>query len=369
MRRELYIVFMLALLLQGCDFFYSTVDYKGKEADMRLCVVSRELPPESADDLFRVDVLHSMFFLSDEDYVLPVLKDAKVSVQVNSLPAVPAVYTSDRDTVMTMDGTGNVYLRILEGGYMTPLAFAAKDTVRLHVEHPAYGTADAVQVCPVKQPFTLSIDSVSEYGELWCHMHVPAYTGDMNGVLTIQAAIMTDEYDEEGMSMFAYSRDEAFAYYDNYQTPSGYYAGYQLHMQPALTDRDIALVFYPGVGYMADIYDDTTDTILNISAYMLARTREDYMYKSTMYAALGRSMYVNELISERRQSSNPADDYFDINMEELFYMISENFDVLGNAESYQVYGNLSGSNKQNIQPFGCFSLVNTTEQHIEYSLK
>jgi len=331
--------------------------------------VCRQLPPQSADDLFRVDVLRSTFFLNGTDYALPVLTDAKVSLQVNSQPPVPAAFTPNGDTIIAMDANGNVQIHTLEGHYAAPLSFADKDTVRLHVEHPTFGSADAMQVCPVKQPFTISVDSLSQYGELWCHMHVPAYTGDMNDVLTLQTALMSDELDEEGMSVYAYSRDEAFAYYDNYQTPSGYYAGYQLHMQPAKTDRDIVLVIYPGLGYIADDYDDTVDTKLNICAYMLARTQEDYMYKSTLYAAMGRSMYVSELISERMQSSNPADDYFDINMEELFYMISENFDVLGNAESYQVYGNLSGKNKQNIQPFGCFSLVNTTQQDIECIIK
>ncbi len=368
MRKELYIVFVMSLLLQSCDFFYSTVDYKGREADARLCVVTRETPPDSLGDPFHVNVLHSVFFLNDDDYTLPVLKDAKVSVKVNHSSYKQAVYTPNSDTVFAIDGDGFVRSRILDGRYEVPLLFAAKDTVRLHVEHPTYGTADAMQVCPEKQPFKLTVDSLSQYGELWCHMFVPAYKGDTSDVLTIQAAVFDDDLSDNGLSIVAYSDNEAFGYYDNYQTNAGYYAGYQLHMQPAGSGRNIPLVFDLGLRSMDVSEEITPDTIL-ICAYMLARTRDDYLYHSTLYAALGQSLAVTELISERQKAGNTGNENFEFNIEQIFDEIAENFAVLGNAEGYQVYSNMEGKNGQNVRPFGCFSLVNVTEQNIEYVVK
>ena len=58
------------------------------------------------------------------------------------------------------------------------------------------------------------------------------------------------------------------------------------------------------------------------------------------------------------ESTMRGDDVPDINIAEIFNIISEEFSVLGNAEGYQVYSNLTGKNKRNLQPFGCFRMSN-----------
>ena len=65
--------------------------------------------------------------------------------------------------------------------------------------------------------------------------------------------------------------------------------------------------------------------------------------------------YMPDLTSE---STMRGDDVPDINIAEIFNIISEEFSVLGNAEGYQVYSNLTGKNKRNLQPFGCFRMSN-----------
>ena len=67
------------------------------------------------------------------------------------------------------------------------------------------------------------------------------------------------------------------------------------------------------------------------------------------------SNYMPDLTSE---STMRGDDVPDINIAEIFNIISEEFSVLGNAEGYQVYSNLTGKNKRNLQPFGCFLMSN-----------
>lgn len=365
MSKHTWYILFLALLLQGCDFFYSTVEYQGKEADNRLCVISRAVPMDKPDDMLRVDVMHSAYFFNSGQQAMPVLKDALVTVQVNSAPARQAVFTPDSDTLYSMNDNGMMRRSILEGSYEVNLPFAGNDTLRLLVNHPQYGTATTMQVCPMRQEFTLQVDSISRYGEVWCHMHLPAYLGSMSDVLTLQTAVVTNESNDEGYNLCAYSRNEVFAQYENKQTRSGFYGGQQLHLSPDTTDRDVQLVLDARAG-MWRSYDSSSvrqDTLL-ISAYVIARTQDDYQYKTSMRRVLGRTEYVPELSSQQPQD-NSQGDYIDFNIEEIFDLIAESFDVLGNAESYQVHGNLQGTNSRGLQPFGCFSLVNPNKQTVE----
>ena len=343
------VLWFLPLLMSGCNFFYSTVEYRGKEAEPRLCVVSCMQPPSMAYDQVRVDVLHSEFFLYTGRTDIPVLQDAQVSLQVNHASPMLLPFVSDPDTIYSMRNTYDMNASVLSGYFSAPVAFAALDTLRLQVSHPVYGTADAVQVCPAKQAFTLTLDSVSQYGEMWCHLHLAPYAGSMSDVLTLQA--VTQLPDARELTTYIYTEDTCAARYDNVQLLS-YFAGAQLHLPVSAEARDIPVVLD------AHIVTDTLQLIM----YALTRTREDYEYKTSLDRVLARSMYVPVLSS--MNESDP--ERMGFTMEELFNEIAESFDVLGQAENYQVYGNLTGTNTLGLQPFGCFSLVNLTEQTIHY---
>lgn len=350
MRRNINIVLWVTLLLQGCNFFYSTVDYKGKEAEPRLCVVSRLLPPSVGSAPARVDVLHSEFFLNTGRTDVPVLQDARVSLQVNSAAPVSLPYISDPDTIYSMSSTYMLSSSVLSGYFAAPVVFGARDTVRLQVHHPVYGSASAVQVCPAQQAFKLNIDSVSRYGEVWCHLHLEAYTGAKSDVLTLQA--VTKPGDEDEFVTYVYTQDTCCERYDNMQV-GAYYAGVQLHLPVAAVARDIPVVLDAHM---------PADSV-QLTMYALTHTREDYDYQTSVERTLERDLYVPAL-SSIRESDAEAMGY---TMQELFAQIAARFDVLGQAESYQVYGNLSGVNTLNVQPFGCFTLLNLSEQTLHYT--
>lgn len=354
-----YILFSVTLLLQSCDFFYSTVNYTGKEADPRLCVVSHLSPPATPADMARIYVLHSEFFLNTGSSTIPVLDDAKVTLQVNNEQSVNAVYQRDTDTTYSWSEDGVMHPKVIYGGhYEAPVLFAANDTVRLHVEHPTYGTADALQICPAQQGMMFETDSLNKYGELWCHVHLSAYGGTMTDVLAMQVTINDDQ-------KYIYSYAEDFAEYDNYQTRSLHYAGKSLLLAPSQQERDIPFIInasylrYRNMSDPAKAQNDT-DT-LDATLTILSQTHEGYAYQSSLARASGRAASeVPELASQNTGSAQQG--YGD--MTNILDEITEAFDVLGNVEGYQVYGNLSGKNAQNVQPFGCFSLLNTNKQTV-----
>lgn len=349
MKRYSIIAILLCLLLQGCDFFYSTVEYKGKEADPRLCVVAH-MSPGNEHHAF---VMHSEFFLHADERTVPEVNDALVTLQVNSGLPVAAQYVPNAFGYNYTDNIG-ISHRAYYGDYEASLPIAGNDTVRLHVEHPDYGTADAVQICPMWQRMSLTLDSLSVFGEVYAHMHLPAYTGNPEDLLSMQVSFLnTNVY----YNVYIYSRDSAFSGLDNLQTASGYYAGSNVTLCVSSHDRDIAVVFDTPNKRWNDSIAEATDT-LQIWTEITSRTPEDYTYRTSLERVSGQlyNRYVPDLPSERATDSR-EDGLQDFDIGELFDVIAEEFSVLGNAESYQVNGNLIGD-KRDLQPFGCFTLTN-----------
>lgn len=379
MTRFRYIVLLIPFLLQSCDFFYSTVEYKGKEAEPRMCVMSHMYAGDS--DRRTMHVLHSEFFLHANKRSVPVLENALVTLQVNSSAPVAATFVPDSET---MPPQGNRYEEPVKYGcYQAGLAFTGNDTVRLHVEHPQYGIADAVQVCPMPQQVTIQVDSVvPKYAEIWCHLHLPAYSGDLTDVLTLDinstAAFIWIDTTLEVASLYYYSPDETFAVYDNFRTPTGYYAGSNLTFPVSDTGRSIQMVLVGETG---------TDSLfaqaeeLDIQMNLISQTRDDYRYYTSLDRAqtYASARYVSshymaakhypELPSIRYSGTDLSpEEQYTYDMSQLFDNISEEFDVLGNAENYQVYSNITGTNSQGVQPFGCFSLMNMYSASVNYTM-
>lgn len=341
MKQLKYIVVLLPLLLQGCDFFYSTVEYKGKEAEPRLCVISH-LEANSTNT--RIDVLHSEFFLHAGADSLPVLNDALVTLQVNNAPPVPAVFVPGHDTmfVNTMYGGKNVAY----GHYEAPVFIQEFDTVRLHVEHPVYGTADALQVCPEMPYMELILDSLdTRYSQMYCHLLLPPYKGDPTDIMAVSG------------NMVIYSKDPTFAKYDNYQTPLGYYAGTELRMTVSSEPRSIPLIL---ASLYIEEYDHETQTLtLQFDMHSTSCTQDDYRYRSTLRRATGQNLWRRAFPEPPSERTEVEEDVgMGVDMAEMMDIIAEEFSVLGNVEGYQVYGNLTGTNAHDLQPFGCFTLTN-----------
>ena len=376
MKHNGHILLIVALLLQGCDFFYSTVEYKGKEAQPRMCVIAHL---NSSRVSPRVDVLHSEFFLHSNNSQLPILEDAQVTVQVNNESPVDMPFLPKQTIVLVNAGNGRMY-RDSIGYYSAPVSFQGNDTVRLHIEHPEYGSADAMQICPMKQQFALEVDSVSKYCEIWCHMHLPAYTGSMTDVLTLDinstTAYMWIDTTLEVVSLEHYSQDETFAVYDNYQTPAGYFAGNNLTFPVSATDRTIAMVLVSDTFKLFKPSNLSKVHKMWITMELWSQTQDDYKYYTSLDNVMSRSSssysqshytakYIPELPSAKdtitQQTTDPG-----LDIAKLLSEIAEEFNVLGNAEGYQVYSNISGSNRQKVQPFGCFSLTNIYHYETEY---
>ena len=333
MKKYAFILVLTPFILHGCDFFYSTVEYKGREAEPRLCVTSHV---EANSSSARVDVLHSEFFLNAAKDSLPVLRDALVTLQRNNDAPVPLTYVPGYDTATNYSEYGYGLKRFPYGHYEAPITFYECDTVRLHVEHPDYGSVDAIQVCPMMPFAKLTIDSVSK--TVFYSMN-PAYM---------------------------YSRDPELTTYHKYQTTTGYYGGIALYLPVSDQPREIQLVLDHYAEGMSepltdDEYDDDTDVaeeqILSVSINLQSHTLDSYLYMYTLSRTLDSpfSNYLPDLTSE---STMRGEDAPDINIAEIFNIISEEFSVLGNAEGYQVHSNLTGKNKLNMQPFGCFRMSN-----------
>lgn len=373
MKRGAYILILLSVALNSCNFFYSTVEYIGKEAEPRLCVVSQFAPQDASGEPARVDVLHSEFFLRSNTQSLPVLPDATVTLQVNSLTPVTAVFMPDKDTIRSYSPTDSTLRTSTFGYYAAPLVFGGNDTIRMHVDHPQYGTVDAVQVCPMLQSAVMTVDSLSRFDELCCHVHLFAYTGAETDVLSLQ--VQVDDY-----PAYIYSTAGDFEPYDNYQTLSGYYAGQQLTLPTSSSERDLPLVIDTKVKRIPDLpvvpgnaggsvvppdqHQPNEPVTLHVTLRALTRTRDNYRYKISLRSAIGLTARSTPEPPSQRDTTNM--DKQDLSMIEILDAVSAEFDVLGNAEGYQVYSNLTGTNSLDVQPFGCFSLVNCFEQKIEY---
>ena len=368
MKKYAFILVLTPFILHGCDFFYSTVEYKGREAEPRLCVTSHV---EANSSLARVDVLHSEFFLNAAKDSLPVLRDALVTLQRNNDAPVSLTYVPGHDTVTSYSENGWSVRKFPLGHYEAPISFFESDTVRLHVEHPDYGSVDAIQVCPMMPFAELTIDSVSVYNEVYCRLSLPPYRrfgrGDLTDVLMLTATVGAGKTVYYSMNpAYMYSRDPALTTYQKYQTTTGYYGGIALFLPVSDQPREIQLVLDHYTSYSDeplpyDEYDDDTDVEdeqkLSVNINLQSHTLDSYRYMYTLSRTLDSpfSNYMPDLTSE---STMRGDDVPDINIAEIFNIISEEFSVLGNAEGYQVYSNLTGKNKRNLQPFGCFRMSN-----------
>lgn len=351
MNRSLYILLVLSLLLQSCDFFYSTVEYKGKEAEPRLCVICRAEPQYQ---MIGVNVLHSEYFLHTNKEEWLSVKDAQVTLQVNNLPPVVASESYERKYYDTKTDSFYVTNESYDGIYIAPLVYKGNDTIRLHVSHPDYGSAEAVQVCPMQQTYTLTLDSVVDKAQLWMHLHLPAYQGNISDVLELQFDVEghtdTDTIDYHAV---LYSLDVAFDILDNYQTDYDYYAGIPLYVPVSNEVRDIAVVIAPQYGWFAED-DSIIQDVRNITVHgvVTAKTLDGYKYEASIRRInrLNRYYYIRDFLAPENGSNDRID------FSELLEDISEDFEVLGNAESYQVVGNLSPATPKDIPPFGCFYL-------------
>lgn len=376
MKVRLYIIVLITVVLSSCDFFYSTVEYKGKESEPHLCVLSQF---NAAQTEQRIYVSHSEFFLRTETNDLPYVSDAIVQVQVNNNPAVKAEYVPYSSSTVVKDENGAWNYSNAQGGYYAVnVPVTASDKVSLHVEHPTYGKAEAEQISPDSQPAQIKVDSVSRYGEVYGQLTLPAYRGAEDDVLTILCRIdscvarltieqkgrtFTDTIrvrKDDQWAAVIYSQNELFGRLDNYQTPLGYYGGWALDAPvtkeqqnvPFIVDMHVAMID----GCTLEIDSLTFTIITNV------RTQDDYKYFASADRVTGRSLYVSELSSQRTSQDQEEDD---ISIEELMYNIGTMFDVLGNAESNQLYSNLTGI--KNMEPIGFFSITHTSET--TYKLK
>ena len=255
------------------------------------------------------------------------------------------------------------------------LPMLAGDTVSLCVEHPVYGKAEAVQICPAQQSISVQIDSISSYGEVYGTMSLPGYIGCMTDVQSIVVRIVhctarrtmyyTNDtiYDtvimcEEDRQVAAlYSTDAMFGTYHDLLTPSPYYAGYMLnapvqtaaHTFPFVMDMHI--MPYNG----RDNGTKLTIDSLTIAVHSIVRTADNYAYRTSLRRVLDQREYVQMLTSSQSYEEN------DIGMtvEDIIAVIGEMFDELGQAEENQVYHNLSGN--KGSEPLGCFSLISESE--------
>lgn len=364
-----YIVWLLPLLLNSCDFFYSTVTYKGPEADPHLCVEARlATSPNIGVKKPQVYVMHSAFFLDNYVGDFPLVDNAVVTVQVNHDRHVSGTYVQP---------TYDTYTGMLSsGGYYTfDLALAPRDSVLLNVAHPLYGKAEARQVCPAEQSMTVTVDSISRLGEVYAKMHLSGYQGSPTDVVTFTAKVdmcqvsMKYEnttkdtvlvFEADSVAMVMYSPDECFAQYENKQLSSGYYAGYSLTLPVSSEDRVVPIILdshlFTGVGEKELIIDYTC-----ISIRTEVRTIEDYDYYTSLAGVLGNNDIVPSPSSQIKDEQSDMKEY----MENAIQLIRIAFDELGNVEESQIYGNLSGD--ENKKPIGCFSLVNVSNYMLKAS--
>lgn len=343
MNRSSYILVLCCWLLQSCDFFYSTVEYKGTEAKPRLCVVASNTANSDA----YVHVLHSEYFLHTDSMNWPAVENALVTFQVNNMPPVVA-------TEIDRSLSGSAQQQKHEGTYTAPLVFNSNDTVRLHVEHPNYGSADAVQICPMKQTYMLSMDSLVNNTQLWLQLHLPAYHGAATDVIELYFEVegLTDTATIDYNALL-YSLDESFDVLNNYQTNYDYYAGTRMYLPVSDSERVIPIVLASPYGWFAE-----TDSVLqdvssiSVRGYITVRTIDGYKYIASLRRINDRSdyIYIRDFLAPEKDS------YERMDFSELLENISTEFEVLGNAESYQVNGNMTPANPKDLPPFGCFYL-------------
>lgn len=368
-----YIVWLLPLLLSSCDFFYSTVTYTGPEADPHLCVEARlTASPDGEKKRQEVYVTHSAFFLDNYNGTLMLVPDAWVGVQVNRDQPVYGKYVvSNFDTYSG---------KLRSGGYYEyKLALSAGDSVLLSVEHPTYGKAEAVQVCPSEQPLTVTVDSISRYGEIYGKMHLSGYQGSPTDVVTFiprvdkcqarltyerGALTQTDTvivFEADSVAVAMYSPDDCFARYQDKRSQSGYYAGYSLTLPVSAEEYEVPIILdshmFGGIVGKNGLSID----YMFISIRTEVRTIEDYDYYTSLAGVLNRSDYVPPLSSQMEDEQSETMEY----MEAVIESIREAFDELGNVEESQIYGNLYGEADK--PPIGCFSLVNVCEHILKVS--
>lgn len=368
-----YIVWLLPLLLSSCDFFYSTVTYKGPEADPHLCVEARlTASPDGEKKRQEVYVTHSAFFLDSYYGSFPLVDDAVVTAQINSDRQVSGKYVQPK-----YDSYSG---KLRSGGYYRlDLALAAGDSVWLNVEHPLYGKAEAMQVCPAQQSMDITVDSISRYGEIYAKMHLVGYQGNPTDVVTFiprvdrcQARLKykrgisttTDTvivFETDSVAVVMYSPDECFARYQDKQSLSGYYAGYSLTM-PAQKENHVVPVILDSHLFTGIVGEDLMIDYMFISIRTEVRTIEDYDYYTSLADVLGNnSYYVPSMSSQTGDEQSETREY----MEAVILSIREAFDELGNVEESQIYGNLSGEADK--PPIGCFSLINVYEHTFKIS--
>lgn len=364
--RLIHSILLIPLLLTGCDFFYSTVNYTGPEAEPHLCVEARftATPDGSDPETRKVFVSSSAFFLDAYGSYVPYVDDAVVTAQVNrgvsvSGTYIPPVY--DEYTYKTRSG----------GYYSLDLPVQAGDSVLLRVEHPAYGRAEAWQVCPAQQPLALTVDSISRYGEVYGKIHLPGYRGNPTDVVTLTSKVdrcqarltyqkgrYTDTdtvivYEADSISMVMYTKDDCFDKYHDKQS-SGYYASYSLTLPASAEDRTLPVIMDSHI-FTGIVGKDLLIDNMVISIRTEVRTIEDYDYYTSLHRALDRSDYAPPMSSQMTDEQSESRLY----MEDVIESIREAFDELGNVEESQIYGNLDGERHK--KPIGCFSLVSVSK--------
>lgn len=351
------ILTFIAALLTSCNFFNSTVPYKGTEEDPQL-VVNALVNPKDTPKIY---VSRSFFFMDKERYNRQPagstrpgvyqnhgvhngnLNDASVSLTINHQAPTDLQYLCIRKDSAYVD----------EMGYYTTgaLTILPGDTVGLLASHPIYGTVSAAQICPDSISIRLLSVKMTNYAEAKIRLHFAPYHGNHDDVIYISGDMnLTGRYSFKSGNItygytitnhphntYLYSYDNRFIDLNTYQSDYGYYAGKYLLLPASAIKEGL------DIDLIADIHAITTVNgqdfkckldMVQLSLMASACTNDYYMYTQSLLADKGIDLSYTPKLSSVTAVDNEAGDM----MEDITDIFSE----LGGQEGIQIQCNIHG---------------------------
>lgn len=391
---KIYILIFTTLLLVGCkedNWFNHTVKYNGK-TDKPEMVVTAMLETGATPLIY---VNESVFFLdpdhderdtvwrNDRGYATThvrsaYLRDAEVRMSVNGAEPI-ALHGAERMDTSWVNGQYATMTVRRHYAYTADYVLQPGDVVALTVSHARYKQPARVTQClPQRVPFSVESCEIEPLNPSTSvarmTLYLPAYEGNRTDMLCLRArahvlsqskssyydtqihASRDTTYVNAYVDQTIYSQDLSFVDHDrtNDQLSAGYFGAGERGLYRAINTAEetlpIAVCFRANnnAGEFHDGESGTsgkqTMTLDSIVLEVMAVTRDQYLYTSSMFAAGYYHLYIPDPFGDG-QGGNIIGD------------IQDAFDEMGSMEGIQLYSNVENA-------IGCVSAAAPVVQTI-----
>lgn len=371
--KRIYILILSAVLLNSCDFFYKTIEYKGEVEDEQM-VLTANLEAGKTPRIFlnasmffsdsKTDTVHTA---TEKEFIYGVqrkwIKDAVVEMQIND--GEWQTLTGAPDTIYYYNDDRREIWNQLAYSYKNDYVFQPGDLVRIRATHPNFqNQVAASQKIPQfagSETYNYKYNKINDYsGLLEFDLTLPPYEGNEGDIMNFvgyaylrqRVGSYYDGYDENfnpvyrdtlydvfSIQSVIYSRGLGFEKYDNfnYSLSLGYWGARSkgLYHNANTYGTEVSLpmkVFYHPYSRSGQRSYTITDSIV-IEVKVVSK--DYYRNASSLIAATN---YYNNVPD---YWSTEADDAFG-DISDIINDIQDSFAELGNMEGVQVFSNVDG---------------------------